>query len=141
MQSEHRGGCDDFLFLEQVDEFGQLLLSESQAMHAAVNLDVNGEMLHAIFAAFLDQVVGHFQTVEFGLQTVLEHRLVVHPIRIEHDNGHGDAGFAQVHTLVMHCNGQVIAAAVLQRLGDFVAASSIAACFDHTDGLGARFDE
>ena len=41
----------------------------------------------------------------------------------------------------MHGDGQVVAAAVLQRLGNLVAAGTVAACLDHSHGLGSGFDE
>ena len=138
---EHRCRGDDVLLLEQGDEFGQLFARESQAVHTAVDFNVHGEVVHAIFLAFLDKVARHVQVVEFGLQAVLEHGLVVDAVGVEHDDGHGDAGLAQVYTLVMHGDGEVVATAVLQCLGNLVTACSIAACLDHSHSLGARFDE
>ena len=110
---EYRCWLNHLLALEQLDQLGQLFTCETQSVHAAVDLDVHRKSLHAISLALLDEVLGHLDAVEFGFQAILEHSLIVHPIGIEHDHWHGDAGLAQFHALVLDSNGQIVAATVL----------------------------
>ena len=139
--SEHRRRRDNVLVLKHLNQFGQLLSGESQAMHTAVNLDVDGETMNAIFKAFLNQVTPHIHVIKLGFQSILEHRLIVHAIGVEHNNRHGDACLAQVHALVMHSDSKVVAAAVLKRFGNLVTASAITTGLNHAHRLGTGLDE
>ena len=114
---EHRAGYDGCLPLQTVYQFRYILGSESQTVHAGIDRDMYGEVGHTVMLSGADNHVEQMETVDLGLQFLVEQgvercALGVH----DHDVG-GDAGPAQVSSLIGHSHSQVVNLTVLQCLG------------------------
>ena len=104
---------------------------EAQAMHARVELDMDGPACDALFACGFDERIEQTETIHFRLQAVVEHGLEGRHLGIHNHDVGGDARLAKRHTLVGHSHSQVVHAMVLQRLGYFHSSSPIAVGLDH----------
>ena len=139
---ENRCRSHYVLTLEQLDDGWQLVERESQPVHASVHLDVHRQRrTGAVARPLLDELAAHLQAVDLGLEAQREERLIVDDHRVEHDDGHGDASLAQLHTLVLHSHSQIVGPAVLQRLGHLVRACAISSGLDHGDGECGGLDQ
>ena len=77
-------------------------------------------------------LAAHVEREHLRLQTVVEQRLVVDHLRVEHHYRHRDSRLAQRHALVVSRHGDIRRPLLLQSLGKLVGSGSVAESLQHT---------
>ena len=133
---EERLDAHYLLAAQQVDQFGKLLGSETEAVHAGVELYVYREIGDAAFLALADDLAEYREGVYLRFEPIGEHRLVIDHMGVHHHHGHCDARFAQLYALVEHGHGHICRSLGLEGFGELVASGAVARGFDHADYAG-----
>ena len=150
---EYRARDDGVLMLQTVDQegdFGVLGVLriiraigdiKSQTMHASIKLDMHGPAGDTFLARCLDEGVEQTETVDLGLEVVVEHGLKGGHLGIhDHDIG-GDAGLAEGDTLVGHRHSEIVDMVILQCLGNLHRTCTIAVGLNHAHHLRLGLQE
>ena len=127
--------------LEALNEARHLFGQEAQAVHAGIELHVDGEVGNALFLGSLNQGVEQVEAIDLGLELVVEHGLEGGEFGVHNDDIGRDARLAQLRAFVGHGHGQVIHPVLLQRLGNLVRAGSVGRSLHHADHLGLWLEE
>ena len=106
--------------LQAFNQTGHVFGSESQTMHTGIHLDMNGEVGNPLFLRFLNQGFQQVETIDFGFQLVVKHRLECRHFRIHDDDACRNPGLAEFGTFISHSYSQIIHVMLLQSLGNFV---------------------
>jgi len=133
---EDREHFQPFLRSQSCGQRRYLLRQEAQAMHAAIDLQMNRVAGNASPFGLFDIGLQDTEVIDFGLQVVRKEFLKAVHLWVEDHHRQGDAFLSEMNTLLCHRNGQVIAAMILQRFGNLHSTRSIAIGFHHADQLG-----
>ena len=117
--------------IERVEQSGQLLLHEAQAVHSRIELDMNRITLLAVAFHGLRELAERPQAVNLRFEPVGRHHVEAVRIGVKHHDGHRDTAFAQQHSLVGERYGQIIDALMLKQLRNLEIARTIAGRLDH----------
>src|SRR5690554_412047 len=110
---EDRTDLQPFLCFEHLYQCRDLLRKKAEAVHAAVNFQVNGIIGNTSSFCFFDKSLKDTEIVELRLQIVIIEIFKTVYLRIEHDQGEGDPFISQQESLFRHSHGQIIAPMIL----------------------------
>ena len=129
-----------------VEPPGQLVevgLGKAEAVHAGVELDVDGHglLLFSEGAHGVGEEVEDAEAVDVGFEAVADDVGKALLLGVHDHDGEGDAVAAQIDALVAIGHGEVIDMVVLQDAGHLGLAGAVGGCLDHRHEAGAGTDE
>ena len=98
---------------------------KSQAVHACIKLDVDGELSDAFALGSMNECLEQIEVVNLGLQIVGEEVVEGRHLRIHNHYVAGDTSLSQCYTFIGHGYSQIVHLVVLQGFAHFYASCSV----------------
>ena len=108
-----------------------LLLHESQPVHARIEFDMNGIAGFARMRHRIGEVGERTETVYLGFEAVGDHLVETVGVGVQHHDRHRDSPLAQQHAFVGERHGEVIDALVLEHLRHLEIPRAVRPGLDH----------
>ena len=128
-----------FDLVEATQEGLHVVGHESEAMHAGVKLDVDGEGLGGVGiegGKVVGEEVEYAEAVDVGLEVVADDIVEACGLGVHDHNGEGDAVATQLDTLVDVGHSEVVDVVELEGGGHLDGASTVGGSFDHGHEAG-----
>ena len=117
-----------------------LLLHESQPVHARIELDVNRIAGFARMRHRIGEIGERTETVYLGFEAVGDHLVETVGVGIQHHDGHRDPPLAQQHALVGERHGEVVDALMLEHLRHLEIPRAVRTRLDHRHEPGPKVE-
>ena len=129
---EHGGDVQLRVLFHKLNQLRNVLLVESQPVHAGVEFDMDVELLDLrVFFEHFDQFAEVIEIENFGFEVLSDHHIETVRFGAQHDDGGLDVALAQAHALVGVCYRQIVNVLRHKFVHQFHIAETVGVGFHH----------